>query len=125
MARRRKTPPPANRAARPKPEPGVFASPFKDLKKLLHEHSTNPPVRPAASRIASPPPAAPASEPALYDAAMFLQAIDGVRRIGSERPARVIARPEVTLEIVSEEAEVLAQLSDLVSGVGKFELTET
>ncbi|HTQ26152.1 MAG TPA: Smr/MutS family protein [Candidatus Binataceae bacterium] len=29
------------------------------------------------------------------------------------------------LEIVSEDAEVLAQLSDLVSGTGKFELNET
>lgn len=131
MARRRKTPPPSNRAARPKSESSVFVSPFKDLKKLLHERAANnAPVQPAESRkpVIPPAPAPPplaASEPALDDAAMFLQAIDGVRRIGSERPARVIARPEVTLEIVSEEAEVLAQLSDLVSGVGKFELTET
>jgi DNA-nicking Smr family endonuclease len=37
----------------------------------------------------------------------------------------VSPRPEVMREIVSEDAEVLAQLSDLVSGVGAFELTET
>ena len=48
-----------------------------------------------------------------------------LRRIGDQRPARVVPKPEVTLEIVSEDAEVLAQLSDLVSGVGTFELTET
>ncbi|HLK87286.1 MAG TPA: Smr/MutS family protein [Candidatus Binataceae bacterium] len=129
MARRRKTPPRTSRAARPKSESSVFASPFKDLKKLLHERAaTKDPVQPAESRqpvIPTAPAPVAASEPALDDAAIFLQAIDGVRRIGSERPARVIARPEVTLEIVSEEAEVLAQLSDLVSGVGKFELTET
>lgn len=63
--------------------------------------------------------------PALDDAAMFRQAVDGVRLLGGQRPARVVLKPEVTLEIVSEDAEVLAQLSDLVSGVGTFELTET
>ena len=49
---------------------------------------------------------------------MFRQAVDGVRRLGDQRPVRVVPKPEVTLEIVSEDAEVLAQLSDLVSGVG-------
>ena len=65
------------------------------------------------------------SAPVLDDAAMFRQAVDGVRRLGDQRPVRVVPKPEVTLEIVSEDAEVLAQLSDLVSGVGTFELTET
>src|SRR5262249_33080953 len=110
-------------------ESSVFSSPFKDLKKLLQGRDAGQaqlqPIGPRKAVNLPAPASVPASEPALDDAAMFLQAIDGVRRIGSKRPARVIARPEVTLEIVSEEAEVLAQLSDLVSGVGKFELTET
>ena len=62
----------------------------------------------------------------LDDATMFRQAVDGVRRLGyDECPVRVVPRPEVTLEVVSEDAEVLAQLSDLVSGAGTFELNET
>jgi DNA-nicking Smr family endonuclease len=61
----------------------------------------------------------------LDDATMFHQAVDGVRRLGDQRPVRVVPRPEVTLEVVSEDAEVLAQLSDLVSGAGTFELNET
>ncbi len=76
-------------------------------------------------RRCATPVAAAEPAPVLDDAAMFRQAVDGVRRLGDQRPARVVPKPEVTLEIVSEDAEVLAQLSDLVSGVGTFELTET
>jgi DNA-nicking Smr family endonuclease len=127
MAKRRKTRP-TREAPKPKAEEPTFSSPFKDLKKMLSERPQ--PKSPAilSAKVAAAPatPIAP-SEPApvLDDAAVFRQAVDGVRRLGDQRPARVIPKPEVTLEIVSEDAEVLAQLSDLVSGVGTFELTET
>jgi DNA-nicking Smr family endonuclease len=134
MAKRRKTRPPREvPIPKPKAEKPAFSSPFKDLKKLLSQlpqpkgpdksSSKAPAKAPAAA--ASTPIAAPEPAPTLDDAAMFHQAVDGVRRLGNQGPARVVPKPEVTLEVVSEDAEVLAQLSDLVSGVGTFELTET
>jgi DNA-nicking Smr family endonuclease len=129
MAKRRKTRPPRE-APKPKTEEPAFSSPFKDLKKMLSARPPpNSPAKPIERTKVAPTPATPIapSEPApvLDDAAMFRQAVDGVRRLGDQRPTRVVPKAEVTLEIVSEDAEVLAQLSDLVSGVGTFELTET
>ncbi len=133
MAKRRKIRPPAREAPAPGPktEKPAFSSPFKDLKKLLSERpkpksADQKPLERSKAIVAAVTPAA-MGEPApiLDDAAMFRQAVDGVRRLGDQRPVRVVPKPEVTLEIVSEDAEVLAQLSDLVSGVGTFELTET
>ena len=148
MGKRRKTSPrkiPLQReASEPKAENPIFSSPFKDLKKMLSERQPKSPLEAPVKSLAKDPfktaaaegdtsPAAAAappmlafeSAPALDDEAMFRQAVDGVRRLGDQRPARVVPKLEVTLEIVSEDAEVLAQLSDLVSGVGTFELTET
>jgi DNA-nicking Smr family endonuclease len=132
MAKRR-NPPPPRQPPNPKAEKPAFNSPFRDLKRLLGERpqpkSPAKPVEPvgrlAGATGSSVAASEPASEPILDDAAMFRQAVDGVRRLGDQRPVRVVPKPEVTLEIVSEDAEVLAQLSDLVSGVGAFELTET
>src|SRR5260370_37670569 len=133
MAKRRKIPPRPREAPAPKPkaEKPVFSSPFKDLKKLLGERpkpksaDKKPTERAKAVATAVTPSAIAEPVPVLDDAALFHQAVDGVRRLGDQRPVRVVPKPEVTLEIISEDAEVLAQLSDLVSGVGTFELTET
>ena len=133
MAKKRKIRPPREvPIPKQKAEKPAFSSPFKDLKKLLSDRPQpkGPEKSPSkaavkTSQAAAKPVAAPEPVPALDDAAMFRQAVDGVRRLGNRGPARVVPRPEVTLEIVSEDAEVLAQLSDLVSGVGTFELTET
>lgn len=130
MARKRKVSRPQREAATPKTkaEPPAFSSPFKDLKKLLDERprpkaTDKKPVEPAAIAAVAP---VLVTEPMLDDAAMFRQAVDGVHRLGDRRPVRVLPKPEVTRgKIVSEDAEVLAQLSDLVSGVGSFELNET
>ena len=143
MAKRRKTHPPRETPPPgPKAEKSAFGSPFKGLKKLLSdrpkpERAREPssqalgqtlaqtPVAPAKAAAAAVTLAAAESEPTLDDATMFRQAVDGVRRLGDQRPVRVVPTPEVTREIVSEDAEVLAQLSDLVSGAGTFELNET
>ncbi|MGZ6174591.1 MAG: Smr/MutS family protein [Candidatus Binataceae bacterium] len=145
MAKRRKTHPPRETPTpTPKAEKPAFGSPFKDLKKLLSDRPkperAGQPSSPALGKAPAKTPAAAAaakaaaaattlaeseSEPMLDDATMFRQAVDGVRRLGDQRPVRVVPRPEVTLEVVSEDAEVLAQLSDLVSGAGTFELNET
>jgi len=131
----------SQRGERPllKPEKPAFGSPFKDLKKLLGERQKSKDANPAANKTdaRAPQPAAAAkaattaaalAEPELIldDATMFQRAVDGVRRLDGQGPVRVVPRPDVApLEIVSEDAEVLAQLSDLVSGTGKFELNET
>jgi DNA-nicking Smr family endonuclease len=121
------------KSSSPKAEKPTFSSPFKELGKMIRQRGENElknsqkvPDKPASRTIvpahssAPPPPAAP-----LNDEELFLQALDGVRRLDDDRPARAVHKPEVNLEIVSEDAEVLAQLSDLVSGLGNFELTET
>jgi DNA-nicking Smr family endonuclease len=113
-----------------KPKP-VFDSPFRKLKTLVKEHSS---AR-AALPVKSPNPRAPSpsgngrfdrvTESAADDQAMLRQAFDGVRPIGRHKPDRIAVEPLVFRNIVSEDAEVLAELSDLVSGQGDFELTET
>jgi DNA-nicking Smr family endonuclease len=113
-----------------KPKP-VFDSPFRKLKSLVKEHP-----RPlAAPSIKMPTPRGPlsaangqltqVSESAADDEALLRQALDGVRPMGGTGPERIAIQPIVVRNIVSEDAEVLAELSDLVSGQGAFELTET
>src|SRR5580704_19573171 len=100
----------------PKQKPVTF-SPFADLKKMLAEKSREvvkqapppPRVRPAAnsSSLATKP------EPVDEDA-VLREAYAGVRRFddgaGNHRMPVV---PTITRAVVSEEAEVLAALSDL------------
>lgn len=140
MARRRKTPPAPPRRVEAKAEKPIFDSPFKDLRKLMRERP-QPKAAPPATQApkAAPPsgrgagsgrgaiaPTAPAeAAPPPDDAAMFRQAVEGVRRLGGPRATRIAPQPEITHEIVSEDAEVLARLSELVAGQGRFELTET
>jgi DNA-nicking Smr family endonuclease len=150
MAKKRKsTPIRENRTANPeavaKP---VFASPFKDLKKLLDERAaaaaSATPIAAKAVAKAVAKPAAPtggnsavtsartsiaaAAAPAaaqVDDETLFRQAFEGVRPLGAAKAERLATAPQIKREIVSEDAEVLAELSDLVSGQGTFELTET
>ncbi|MGO9264939.1 MAG: Smr/MutS family protein [Candidatus Binataceae bacterium] len=107
-------------AARRDPKP-VFDSPFKDLKKLI---TARPPAAPAPA--ARPVLAAVPAPPPVDDATILRQALEGVRRLdGLSNGARIAIEPRVVRNVVSEDAEVLAQLSDLVSGQAPFELTET
>ncbi|HVC45106.1 MAG TPA: Smr/MutS family protein [Candidatus Binataceae bacterium] len=159
MAKRRKSNATSNASSGERDEreaPAVkpaFASPFKDLKKMLDARAASAPPpspspsKPAASaasaparrreaaRIESPQGAAQvaaqaasarvADGPIVDEAALFREAFAGVRRLGAARAERIVAAPEFNRNIVSEDAEVLAELSDLVSGQGNFELTET
>jgi DNA-nicking Smr family endonuclease len=110
----------------------VFSSPFKELKKMLAEREVS-----KASSAIKPMPAVPAApvvqEPLLRpeepvdDESFLRRALEGVRplnRNGSS-PSRMPVDPPVTHEIVSEDAEVIAQLSDLVSGQAPFDITES
>jgi DNA-nicking Smr family endonuclease len=102
----------------------VFDSPFKDLKKLLKGRPKPSPDR----LVAKPQPPTPKTVIALDESALFEQAFAGVRRLNDSNGDHRIAIPPqaaITRSVVSEDAEVLAQLSDLVSGQAPFELTET
>jgi DNA-nicking Smr family endonuclease len=119
----------------PKQKPVSF-SPFKDLKKMLADKAAengkqSPPVQQlpvvkatVRKPITPPVPAPPAA--AIDEDAILREAYAGVRPLGAAPTgSRVPVVPEVHRAVVSEEAEVLAALSDLVSGVGNFDLTET
>jgi DNA-nicking Smr family endonuclease len=113
----------------PKQKPITF-SPFKDLKKMLAEKAAEAPKQaalakpPVAKPVAhSPAPAATAE--VVDEDAILREAYAGVRKLGNSTGHRMPIVPQVNHAVVSEEAEVLAALSDLVSGLGNFDLTET
>ncbi|MGH7813146.1 MAG: Smr/MutS family protein [Candidatus Binataceae bacterium] len=105
--------------AAPKP---AFASPFKELKKLL-----------AARQLAAPPaPVKPKAQAAPIqpepddDEALLREALAGVRPLNGSRLSRIpVAPPRISRTIASEDAEVIAQLNDLVSGQAPFDITES
>lgn len=109
----------------------VFSSPFKDLQLMLKERAAAMPPKPSP-----PPPVIRPKAPTVMatngsvasvadEAALFQQAFADVRRLPNCGAERIVVAPEHKTEIISEDAEVLAALSDLVSGQGKFELTES
>ncbi|HUN56659.1 MAG TPA: Smr/MutS family protein [Candidatus Binataceae bacterium] len=108
-----------------------FSSPFKDLKQMLKERAATLPTKPSPpSAIIKPKTVQGTSTngtaaPIVDEAVLFQQAFADVRRLPNGRAERIVVAPEHKTEIVSEDAEVLAALSDLVSGQGKFELTES
>jgi DNA-nicking Smr family endonuclease len=139
MAKRRKSSGPRDERE-PFAAKSAFASPFKDLKKMiearaasaplpLQKSQTPPQTAPIAARGGHPAGLADAvaatDAPMLDEAALFREAFADVRRLGAARAERLVTAPEFNRNIVSEDAEVLAELSDLVSGQGNFELTET
>jgi DNA-nicking Smr family endonuclease len=104
--------PPARRAQR-------LNAPFAELGKRVRA-AVPAPARPVA-------PAVPRRDVGADDAQLFSRAMEGVARLPGAARER-IDRPCPTLEPrspVSEEAEALATLSDLVSGATKFDITDT
>jgi DNA-nicking Smr family endonuclease len=94
-------------------------APFRGLRRRLE--SQPPAAKPA------PTPSRPAAPPQPDDSALFARAMDGVARLAPGDRARV-AGPAPASEprvLVSEEAEALAALSDLVNGAGRFDIAET
>ena len=124
MAKKRKSKPKRDGPG-PQVKPG-FTSPFKDLTKLIKQRDAARPAKPSAPVAKTPEPATISTQtPPVDDAALLREALAGVRPLGGSGAARVGAEPPVGRNVVSEDAEVLAELSDLVSGQGTFELTET
>ncbi len=113
-----------------------FSSPFKELKKMLAQASktppaTNPkaatPARQVADTVAQP--AQDLRDELLDDEAndetILRRALEGVRPLNGDRRVRTPVEPPMTHTIVNEDAEVVAQLSDLVSGQAPFDITES
>jgi DNA-nicking Smr family endonuclease len=126
MAKKRKSrrtiAPPRRRETAPKP---VFPSPFKGLKKMLAARTKvarkeTSEKAPSARTVDAKPASSPKD-----DASLLREAYAGVRPLGRSYSARLPVEPPVSRTVVSEEAEVLAQLSDLISGQGRFDITET
>lgn len=87
---------------------------------------------PSAAKIPPPPDTAPIATaarpeeaPPLDDEAILREALAGVRPLDGAGRARMPVEPRVTHTIVNEDDEVIAQLSDLVSGQAPFDITET
>ncbi|HUO04038.1 MAG TPA: Smr/MutS family protein [Candidatus Binataceae bacterium] len=117
MAKKRKHREPVDEPKEPAAPKPVFASPFKDLRKLIAGRELLKPATPPA-----PPPPKPV-EPTDDD--ILLKALAGVRPLNGTRAARIPIEPVVTHTITSEDAEVIAQLNDLVSGQAPFDITES
>jgi DNA-nicking Smr family endonuclease len=110
----------------------VFASPFKDLKKMLAERERSKPPTPTKPKVVPTAMRAPekSAQPvaeAFDDESALRQALEGVRPLHSNGASRsrIPLEPPVTHTIVDEDAEVIAQLSDLVSGQAPFDITES
>ncbi|HEY2106590.1 MAG TPA: Smr/MutS family protein [Candidatus Binataceae bacterium] len=116
---------------RPEPQAPkeVFDSPFKQLKKLYAatlDRRTAPALKPPVSlRPATAPAPIPVPVPAPDEKQLFQEAFRDVRPLAGPRHAPPACEPGLTRTIVSEDAEVLAELSDLIAGQGEFDITET
>ncbi len=125
MAKKRRTPERRDSVRQTSNAPKqVFASPFKELGKLFRGRQA-PKPSPVAIEEAPTSVFKPAVVEQLDEATLLRRALEGVRPLTDAGPARMPVQPSVSRTIVSEDAEVLARLSDLVSGEAPFDITET
>jgi DNA-nicking Smr family endonuclease len=103
----------------------VAFSPFQDLKKMLAARSAKSSA-PVSKKAEVQTDRGEVLEPALKpvdEEALLREALAGVRPLNGA--ARVPLERRTNRAIVSEDDEVIAQLSDLVSGQAPFDITET
>mgnify|MGYP000863661732 CR=1 FL=1 len=94
----------------------AFNTPFKGLKQKLAVQAPKPaPVK----RPPAPAPAAPDEE------LLFAQAMAGVVRLDADPRGAAPPPAPRPVQVTSEDAEALAQLSELVSGEGPFDISDT
>jgi DNA-nicking Smr family endonuclease len=104
----------------PNPPAGEFHhNPFRQLAKTGRREAAKPPPPPAPPK---PPP-----EPVLNEQDLFEREMTGVRRLGADERERVVPRPpSPPFRVVTDpDAEALAELSELVSGTGAFDLANS
>ena len=97
-----------------------FNTPFTALKSLAKKEE---PAKPKTNPWAAPPKSQKA-QTSDEEERTFLEAMAGSRAI-DKRHALPVDVPKLNARIVSEDAEALAQLYDLVAGRGDFALTNT
>ncbi|HUI26349.1 MAG TPA: Smr/MutS family protein [Candidatus Kryptonia bacterium] len=94
--------------------------PFRQLGKLV---ATTAPVKPQAPPKALRP-AAPVVDD---DATAFLREMADVARLGEHHRGRVAEPPPASppREVINADAEALAELSELVTGAGPFDISDS
>jgi DNA-nicking Smr family endonuclease len=111
------------KAALPAPAPEPL-SPVRAAAAKALARPTNAPVRPAAR--AAEPAAPPRST--LSDEELFLREMQGTAPMPEKRKADRVGGPTPSAapkKRVSEDAEVLAELADLVAGDGAFDVSDS
>src|SRR3954447_20310192 len=96
-----------------------FNTPFANLKSLIKDEKKTAPAK-SSSHVSS---RAAKKVDVSEEERAFLQAMDGVAPMAARRelPQRV---RELKAQVVSEDAEALAQLYDLVSERGDFDVQQ-
>jgi len=103
-----------------------FKSAIKSLKDQEKKEAQEKAAAEAAKRKAPPPPPKAKKVPKVSEAdeaALFYSAMDGVRQI-THRGEAPVPNPRLP-EIIDDNAEALAQLSELVAGSGDFNVSDT
>jgi DNA-nicking Smr family endonuclease len=109
-----KGPPPQQKKAR---AGGGFNMPFKGLKL-----DAPPPPAPKGPPPKPPEPKRPPPSPT-EEEELFAQAMAGVERLKNRGTAPDPTAPEI--RVIDDEAEALAQLAELVSGQGEFDISDS
>lgn len=104
-----------------KKDPGFSNNPFKDAMKALQKKEPEPP--PKTKAPPPPPPKKKQRESEEDDASLFFSAMDGVQQM-TNRGEAPVPNPRLP-EIIDENAEALAQLSELVAGSGEFDFSDS
>jgi DNA-nicking Smr family endonuclease len=101
------------------PAAGSFHNqPFRNLK-------ARPAAPPTAVTPTTPPPPPPPLPPS--DDSLFAREMADVRPLSPDQRQRVVPAPPAPAErtVTDPDAEALAELSDLVTGVGSFDIADT
>ncbi len=102
---------------------GAFNSPFKQLAALAKERAEVERARAAKAAAPPPRPRATAAEPPLSESELFEQAMAGAQPLRDPRGRVTKVGPQHATGVISDEAEAMAQLADLVAGKGSFDIS--
>lgn len=110
-------------SASPPKEPQLnnpFLAARKELWGLMEKAKVQPPPPPPP-----PPKMVTSDEEQLSDAELFRREMQGTSRLANQGRERAVEQERAARQRLSEDAEAYAQLSDLVSGTGSFDISDT